>query len=80
MYYHGNNEKGVTSAKCFLEIHDNYFSGMGTFGVTVYGDSEEITKVLISNNSVGTAITKNNGSYAPKDNIELVAWNNEVRN
>lgn len=80
VYYHGNNEKGVTSAKCFLEIHDNYFSGMGTFGVIVYGDSEEITKVLISNNSVGTAITKNNGSYAPKDNIELVAWNNEVRN
>ena len=79
VYYHANNELGETSARGFIEVHDNYFDGLGTFGVLVYGDSIEMSTAYVSNNSLGSALVKSEGSYAPNDNIEMIAWNNEVR-
>lgn len=79
VYYHANNELGVTDAKGIMEIHDNYFDGLGTFGVNTYGDSEEMSTAYVSNNSLGSELLKIEGSYAPNDNIEMIAWNNEIR-
>ena len=79
VYYHGNNYGGETSAQCKMIVADNYFAGIGTFGLTRYGDSTKVSKAYASNNSVGSAMFLNSGSYAPQENMELIQWNNVVR-
>lgn len=78
-YYHGNNFSGQTDAQCKLVVKGNYFAGLGTFGLTKYGDSTKVSTAYVSDNSVGSALFVNSGSYAPQDNMQMVAWNNVVR-
>ena len=79
VYYHGNNYRGATDAQCKIICKGNYFAGVGTFGLTKYGDSTKVSKAYVSDNSVGSALFFNPGSYAPQDNMQMIAWNNEVR-
>lgn len=79
VYYHGNNYRGQTDAQCKIICKENYFAGVGTFGLTKYGDSTKVSTAYVSDNSVGSALFVNSGSYAPNDNMRMIAWNNEVR-
>lgn len=78
-YYHGNNYSGQTNAQCKLIVKGNYFAGLGTFGLTKYGDSTKVSTAYVSNNSIGSALFVNSGSYAPQDNMRMIEWNNVVR-
>lgn len=78
-YYHGNNYQGETGAKCTIIVQGCYFAGDGSFDVTKYGDSTEMSTAYLSNNSFGSAPQVTSGSYAPQDNMQIVAWNNEIR-
>lgn len=78
-YYHGNNNSAVTNAQARITVCDNYFANVGTFKLTNYGNSETITTAYLSNNSLGATPSVNSGSYAPYVNMNLVAWNNEIR-
>ena len=77
-YYHGNNHTGVTDAKGNIVVCDNYFAGVGTFKVHKYGDSTEMTTAYVRNNSFGTAPSVTTGQDA-QDNMQIVAWCNEIR-
>ena len=79
VYYHGNNFSGQTNAQCKIVVTGNYFAGIGTFGLTKYGDSTKVSTAYVSNNSVGSPLFVNSGSYAPQDNMRMIAWNNEIR-
>lgn len=79
VYYHGNSYNGQTDAQCKIICKGNYFAGVGTFGLTKYGDSTKVTTAYVSDNSVGSALFVNSGSYAPNDNMRMIAWNNELR-
>lgn len=79
-YYHGNNYGGETGAKCKIIVQGCYFADNGSFDVTKYGDSTEMTTAYLSNNSFGSAPQVTSGSYAPQDNMQIVAWCNEIRN
>lgn len=79
VYYHGNNFITETNAQCKIIFTGNFLAGVGTFGVTKYGDSEKMTTAYVSNNSVGSPLFVNSGSYAPQDNMEMIEWNNIVR-
>lgn len=79
VYYHGNNNASVTDAKCRLVVADNYFSDVGTFKMTKYGQSTEVSTAYVSNNSFGSAPAVDSGSDAPYDNVAIVQWNNEIR-
>lgn len=79
VYYHGNNNPEVTDAKCRITVTDNYFANVGTFKMTKYGQSQEVSIAYVSNNSFGSAPSVNTGSVAPYDNVAIVAWNNEIR-
>lgn len=78
-YYHGNNYGGETGAKCKIIVQGCYFADVGSFDMTNYGDSLEISTAYLSNNSFGSAPEVTNGSYAPRDTVAIVAWNNEIR-
>ena len=80
-YYHGNNHAGVTNAKGHIVVADNYFAGIGTFKLTNYGDSTEISTAYVSNNSFGTIPSITNGGYPDPIivNMQMIAWNNEIR-
>ena len=79
VYYHGNNNPEVTDAKCRITVADNYFANVGTFQMTKYGQSQNVSTAYVSNNSFGSAPSVNAGSVAPYDNVAIVAWNNEIR-
>lgn len=79
VYYHGNNYSGQTDAQCKIICKGNYFAGFGTFGLTKYGDSPKVSTAYVSDNSVGSPLFVNSGSYAPNDNMRMIAWNNELR-
>ena len=78
-YYHGNNYGGETGAKCKIIVQGCYFANNGSFDVTKYGDSIEMSTAYLSNNSFGSAPQVTSGSRAPQDNMQIVAWNNEIR-
>lgn len=79
VYYHGNNYGGEENAQCKITVMGNYFANIGTFGLTKYGDSTKVSEAYVSNNSVGSPLFINSGSYAPNDNMRMIAWNNEIR-
>ena len=79
VYYHGNNYNGQTNAQCKLIVKGNYFAGLGTFGLVKYGDSTKVSTAFVSDNSVGSALFVDSGSYAPQNNMQMIEWNNVVR-
>ena len=56
-----------------------YFTGTGTFRVMSNGAATEKSKLIISNNSFGSAIVEGFESGASVDNMDVIAFNNEVR-
>ena len=83
--YHNTWYKGGTG-KSFIDIQNSYVKGTGTFRFSWFGDSTEMTQVLCANNSVGSQIqfiqeTTDTSLGVAIDivNMELFAWNNEVR-
>lgn len=69
------------NAKSFISIRDNYLYGNNTIRLLYYGASQLKTKAVVCGNSVSRQIElKPNTSDSTIENIELVAWNNEIRN
>lgn len=69
------------NAKSFISIKDNYLYGNNTIRLLYYGTSQLKTKAIVCGNSVSRQIElKPNTSDSTIENIELVAWNNEIRN
>lgn len=65
-------------AKSLITIKNSYFSEFGTFRAGYAGVSTEITKIMLNNNSLGANPIK--GSEGGNiDNMEIIAWNNEIR-
>ena len=81
VYWHGNNNSSVTNAKGRIYVTGCYFTNNGTFKLTRYGNSTAKTIAYISGNSFGSQPEITNGSYPTPiiDNMEMVAWNNEIR-
>lgn len=68
------------NAKSFISIRDNYLYGNNTIRLLYYGASQLKTKAIVCGNSVSRQIElKPNTSDSTIENIELVAWNNEIR-
>ena len=69
-------------AKSNIVITGNYFKGKGTFRLTWYGNSTDITTALVSNNSFGSAIqsiAETSDGTSPNVNTEIIEWNNVIR-
>lgn len=68
------------NSKSFISIRDNYLCGNNTIRLLYYGSSELKTKAIVCGNSVSRQIElKPNTSDSTIENIELIAWNNEIR-
>lgn len=69
------------SQKSDLFMSGCYFRNSGTFGASSHGNATEISTLLISGNSFGSPIIDRDQITAPAQrNIEIIAFNNEVRN
>ena len=69
-------------AKSNIVISGNYFKGKGTFRLSWYGNSTDITTALVSNNSFGSAIqskAETSNGTSPNVNTEIIEWNNVIR-
>ena len=69
-------------AKSSIVISGNYFKGKGTFRLSWYGNSTDITTALVSNNSFGSAIqskAETSDGTSPNVNTEIIEWNNVIR-
>ena len=69
-------------AKSNIVITGNYFKGKGTFRLSWYGNSTDITTALVSNNSFGSAIqsiAETSDGTSPNVNTEIIEWNNVIR-
>ena len=78
-YYHGNNKPNEENAQCKIVVKDCYFANDGTFKLTHYGASTKVSTAFCCGNSFGSAPEVNTGSSAPHENMQLLAWNNEIR-
>lgn len=82
VYWHGNNNSSVTTAKGRIFLTDNYFCKTGAFHLMRYGYSTTKTIAYMSNNSFGsepTIMNPPNPDTHYEDNMEMVKWNNEIR-
>ena len=82
VYWHGNNNSSVTTAKGRIFLTDNYFCKTGAFHLMRYGYSTTKTIAYMSNNSFGsepTIMNPPNPDTHYEDNMEMVKWNNTVR-
>lgn len=71
---------GQPNARSFVSIKDNYLYGNNTIRLLWYGTSTLISKVIVCGNSVSRPIEiKANTPDSVVENIELLAWNNEIR-
>lgn len=69
-------------AKSNIVITGNYFNGKGTFRLSWYGNSTDITNALVSNNSFGSAIqskAETSDGTSPNVNTKIIEWNNVIR-
>ena len=72
--YHNS---GDSSAKSKLIIKNNHFKT--TVRIAWYGESTDLTNVLINGNSMNTNYIEGAEAGATTDNMLVYAWNNEVR-
>ena len=69
----------IADAQSTLVISGCYFK-QGTIRITWYGTSTKISRVMVSNNSLmGSIIFRAETSAYDIQNVELLAWNNEIR-
>ena len=74
--YH-NSEGTGRSNVC---IKDSYFKGNGRVKISWYGSSTEKTPVIVTGNSFGQEIVfRAETEQSTNENVELFAWNNELR-
>ena len=74
--YH-NDSSGNVNAKSNIVITDCAFiNGYADF--IIYGDSTNVTPVLVCNNKMSRKPQIRNGSYAPNTNMVLTEFNNSV--
>ena len=76
--YHNN---AAANSKSYINVRDCYFDDYGTFRVTHYGRSTDISQAIICNCSLGLEpyIQHEGGSSGP-ENMSLLAYINEIRN
>lgn len=76
--YHNNY---YANSKSNINVRDCYFDDYGTFRVTHYGSSTDVSQAIICNCSLGLApyIEHEQGSQGP-ENMNLRAYLNDVRN
>ena len=81
VYWHGNNNSQITTAKGRIFVRDCYFCKSGTFKLMNYGNSTTKTIAYISGNSFGSEPEIIDGSSPTPIivNMEMVEWNNVVR-
>lgn len=75
--YHNSSASGAQSV---LNVSDNYFYGGGTFRLSWYGSSTEITNAFVRNNRIGSNLIHNAENAGAYDvhNTNIIAWNNQV--
>lgn len=63
-----------------IVFRNNYMNGIGRFEGHYYGNSTDVTKCIVTGNSMGRepAIVQESASYT-NVNMGLVVWNNEIR-
>lgn len=69
-------------AKSNIVFSGNYIKGKGTFRLSWYGGSTNITTALVNNNSLGATIesrAETNDGTSPIVNTEIIDWNNVIR-
>lgn len=67
------------SQKSNLFMNGCYFKGNGTFAVSSNGTATEKSQIIVSGNSFGSALIVREPESGKPVNIEVVAFNNEVR-
>lgn len=86
--YNINYRVGVVSyhnavtagAKSRLVVRGNWFSDNGTFRLSWYGASTEITEALVTNNNMThEPYTSAESSSYETENVQMLAWNNVIR-
>ena len=77
--YH-NAHGAATDSRSLIEVKGCYFYGTNTFRAGYYGNSLVITPCLIHGNSMGDQpyMTQEDPNFS-NINMEIVAWNNEIR-
>lgn len=76
--YHNNSD---ADSKSNINVRNCYFDGFGTFRVTHYGDSTDVSEAIINNCSLGTqAYIEHEGGTTGNENMKLISYMNEVRN
>ena len=75
--YHNS---GAANAKSKVIVKDCYFKENNTMRFSYYGESTEITDVMICNNSLGSAIdTRAETEDSLINNMNVIQFNNEIR-
>lgn len=74
--YH--NTRYISDAKSKIIISNCYFKNNNTVGAFSYGDTNEFTEFIISNNSIGKEISEITYDGFHK-NIDVFDWNNVIR-
>ena len=79
--YHNSPDSGNVGARSNVVITGNYIKDGCSIKCSWYGNSEDITTFVVSNNSVGTAIKIHAEGDNPEltQNIEVFEWNNVIR-
>lgn len=77
--YH-NAHGTATDSRSLIDVKGCYFYGKNTFRAGYYGNTTKITQCLVHGNSMGAEpyITQEDASFT-NVNMEIVAWNNEIR-
>ena len=77
--YH-NAHGAATDSRSLIEVKGSYFYGKNTFRAGYYGNTTKITQCLVHGNSMGAEpyMTQEDQSFT-NVNMEIVAWNNEIR-
>lgn len=77
--YH-NAHGAATDSRSLIEVKGCYFYGKNTFRAGYYGNTTSITQCLVHGNSMGAApyVTQEDTSFT-NVNMEIIAWNNEIR-
>lgn len=75
--YHGTSND---YSKSNIFVSGCYFAGDSTFRLGYMGTSEKITYAYVSNNSFGYEPFASSETGEEIVNMEVIAWNNEIRN
>lgn len=76
--YHNNYQ---SNSKSNINVRNCYFDGFGTFRVTHYGSSADVSEAIINNCSLGNdPYIEHEGGTTGNENMKLISYMNEVRN